>query len=68
MLIVRKHLVSLFVDHSTQRWIVRDPDGQFWILPVGDAAWEYREPFQPTEGMDLEPVPGHYKSLLNLPF
>ena len=49
---------------STQQWIVRDPEGNFWIVPSADDAWEHREPFQPTEETELEPVPGHYKYLL----
>lgn len=68
MLTIRKQVVSLFVDRTTQQWIVRDPDGNFWIVPAVDDAWEHREPFQPTEDMDLEPIPGHYKYLLDLPF
>ena len=68
MLAVRKHAVALYVDRSTQQWIVRDPEGNFWIVPSVDDAWEHREPFEPTEDTDLEPVPGHYKYLLRLPF
>jgi hypothetical protein len=68
MLAVRKQVIALFVDRSTQQWIVRDPEGTFWILPAGEAAWERREPFQPTEELELEPIPGHYKYLLQLPF
>lgn len=68
MLAVRKHMIAIFVDRSTQQWIVRDPEGSFWILPGGDDAWDRREPFQPTEETDLEPIPGHYKYLLQLPF
>jgi hypothetical protein len=68
MLTIRKQVVSLFVDRSTQQWIVRDPDGNFWSVPAVDDAWEHREPFQPTEDMDLEPIPGHYKYLVGLPF
>ena len=33
MLTLRKPMASLFVDKSSQRWVVRDPDGDFWILP-----------------------------------
>ena len=68
MLAVRKHLTALFVDRTTQQWIVRDPEGSLWILPSGDDAWDNRQPFQPTEDTELEPIPGHYKYLLQLPF
>ena len=68
MLTVRKQVIALFVDRSKQQWIVRDPDGDFWILPAGENAWERREPFLPDEESELEPVPGHYKYLLQLPF
>jgi hypothetical protein len=67
MLIVRKQVMALYVDRSSQRWVVRDPDGNYWLVPPVENAWEHREPFQPTEDMELEPVPGHYKSMLGLP-
>jgi hypothetical protein len=64
-----KSLVSLFVDRSLpDYWVVRDPDGNFWLVPPSHSPWENRRPFYPTEDMDLEPVPGHYKYLLELPF
>lgn len=63
-----KQSAALFVDQSRQQWIVRDPDGLFWILPpVGDP-WEQREPFYPNDDTELESVPGHYKDMLGLPF
>lgn len=68
MLAVRKQVIALFVDRSTQQWIVRDPDGNFWILPSSEDAWDHRQPFQPTDETKLEPIPGHYKYLLRLPF
>jgi hypothetical protein len=68
MITIRKQLVALFVDRSTQQWIVRDPEGNFWILPIGDNAWDHREPFEPTEEVELEPIPGHYKYMFDLPF
>ena len=68
MLAVQRQVIALFVDRSNQQWIVRDPEGKYWILPAGDSAWNRREPFQPTEETDLEPIPGHYKYLLQLPF
>jgi hypothetical protein len=68
MLAVGKHLVALYVDRSTQQWIVRDPEGNFWIVPSVEDAWDHRQPFYPLEDSDLEPIPGHYKYLLRLPF
>ncbi len=65
---VRKQGVGLFVDRSTQQWIVRDADGNFWSLPSTDNSWDERQPFRPTEGTVLEPVPGHYKNMLGVPF
>jgi hypothetical protein len=47
---------------------VLDPEGNFWIVPSGDGSRDHRQPFHPTEETDLEPVPGHYKYLLGLPF
>jgi hypothetical protein len=68
MFALRKQVVAIFVDRSTQQWIVRDPEGSYWVVPSGEDAWEHREPFDPNENTDLEPVPGHYKYLLQLPF
>lgn len=68
MLTLRKHVVSLYVDKARQQWIVRDPDGNFWIVPSVENPWDHREPLVLTEDIDLEPVPGHYKYLLDLPF
>jgi hypothetical protein len=63
-----KQAVALFVDPSCQHWIVRDPEGYFWVLPSAENPWEQRKPFCPTEETELEPVPGHYKAMLGLPF
>jgi hypothetical protein len=65
---VAKNTVCLFVDRTAHRWIVRDPDGQFWIVPTGDHGWQQREPLDPNSDLELEPVPGHYRYLFNLPF
>lgn len=66
---VNKSPVSLFVDRaSPDAWVVRDPEGNFWLVPPVDSPWDNRRPFFPTEEMDLEPIPGHYKYLLELPF
>ena len=68
MAMPRRQLVALFVERSSQQWIVRDPEGKYWIVPFVEGAWEHRQPFEPTAETDLEPVPGHYKYLLGLPF
>jgi hypothetical protein len=62
-------LAAIFVDRAcTEHWIVRDPDGNFWIVPPVENAWDERRPFEPTAETDLEPIPGHYRSTLGLPF
>jgi hypothetical protein len=62
-------MAAIFVDRAcTEHWIVRDPEGNFWIVPPVENAWESRQPFQPTEETELESIPGHYKSMLGLPF
>ena len=64
-----KRLVALFVERSYQQWVVRDPDGNFWLLPSDvEDLWGHRQPFSPTPESELEPVPGHYTSMLGLPF
>lgn len=65
---VTKYRVALYVDRLSQQWIVRDPDGNMWSIPTGDNAWELRQPYQPSNETELEPVPGHYKCVLGLPF
>jgi hypothetical protein len=68
MLAARRRAASLYVDRTTHCWVARDPDGNFWRLPSTDRPWAERRPFTPTEETDLEPVPGHYKDMLGLPF
>ena len=68
MLAVRKSAVAIYVDRATGQWIVRDPDGNFWVVPSGVNAWDQRQPFEPTDDSQLEPIPGHYRYLLELPF
>jgi hypothetical protein len=68
MTIIKKQVMAIFVDKSSQQWVVRDADGNFWLLPAGDNSWDRRQPFDLTEESDLEPIPGHYKYLLDLPF
>lgn len=68
MLTLRTNVVKLYVDRSSQQWIVLDPEGNFWIVPsADDNPWSQRRPFYPTEETRLEPVPGHYKAMLGLP-
>jgi len=62
---VRK--TRIYVDRSSQQWIVEDQEGNFWILPNGDDPWNERQPFLLTAECELEPVPSHYKYLLRLP-
>jgi hypothetical protein len=68
MTTVRKQGATLFVERTCRQWVVRDPDGNFWLLPSRDNAWDQRQPYQPTGETDLEPVPGHYKEMLGIPF
>lgn len=67
MVSVRKQIVALYVDRSNQSWVALDPEGNFWIVPSSDDAWDRRQPFYPTEETSLEAVPGHYKHMLGLP-
>jgi hypothetical protein len=68
MVASEKQMVTIFVDRACpERWIVRDAEGNFWIVPPTESPWEHREPFQPTEEMELEPVPGHYRYVLDIP-
>ncbi len=68
MIVVRKQRVTLYVDRSNQRWVVLDPEGNFWMLPNVENPWDHRQPIYPTEETELDPVPGHYKHMLGLPF
>ena len=67
MLTVRKQVVGIYVDRSSRQWVVRDADGNFWVVPATDNPWDDRLPFEPTEETELEPVPGHYKQMVGLP-
>ena len=68
MLAVQKRMVALYVDKARQQWIVRDPEGNFWVVPCVENPWDHRQPYHLAEDAELEPVPGHYKSMLGLPF
>jgi len=68
MLALRKNAVALFVDRSSQQWIVLDQDGNLWMVPsYAENPWSQRQPYYATEETELEPVPGHYKYMLGLP-
>ena len=68
MATVKNRRASIYVDRSSQQWVVRDPDGRFWALTPCEPAWEHRQPFMATDETELEPIPGHYKDMLGLPF
>lgn len=59
--------LRLFADRAKRQWIVRDGQGQYWMLPSSDRAWEDRIEVQQREITDLEAVPMHYKATLCLP-
>jgi hypothetical protein len=67
MIEVRRQTLSLFVDRSSQQWVVRDEEGNYWVLPPTTKPWDDRQPFYPAEETELESVPGHYKNLLGVP-
>jgi hypothetical protein len=68
MVTEKKPALTLYVDRSTQRWIVRDAEGRFWSVSTDEGGWEHRQPFEPSADAELQPIPGHYKYLLRLPF
>jgi len=65
---LKRSMVALFVDRFSHQWVVRDPEGNFWFVPPIANSWDHRQPFSPTEESELEPVPGHYLHMLDLPF
>ena len=46
---VTKPGLTLFVDRTSQQWIVRDLEGHFWSFPSTDNPWDERQPFTPAE-------------------
>jgi hypothetical protein len=36
------------------------------MVTPGEHCWERRQPFQPTEQTDLEPIPAHYRYVVDL--
>ena len=68
MMTTRKRAIRLYVDKGCpEHWIVLDDEGQFWVVPSEENAWDKREPIDLSDDADLEPVPGHYLYLLGLP-
>jgi len=65
---VKHENVCLYVDRMNRQWVVRDSHGNFWILPQTESPWLDRQPYEPSEECELEPVPGHYKRMLGLSF
>jgi hypothetical protein len=68
MITERNRKVALFMDRFSQQWVVRDPEGNFWFVPSVENPWNHRPPIYPTEESELEPVPGHYLHMRDLPF
>ena len=48
MITFSKQRAALFVGRSCQQWIVRDPEGNFWLLPSVENPWGQRQAFHPT--------------------
>ena len=61
--------VALFVERSYQQWIVRDPEGNFWLLPAVDDPWGQRQPFSPTTepemrlALSVQAIPGSNREI-----
>ena len=62
MLTLRKQVAALSADRQSRQWIVRDPEGSFWVVPNVEKPWDHRQPFQLTEEAALDPVPGIIKT------
>ena len=68
MLATRKPVMAIYVDRASGQWIVRDHEGNFWLVPPTDTPWDDRQSFSPDADTELEPVPGHYRYMLGLPY
>ena len=67
MIALRNTIAALFVDRTSQQWVVLDREGNYWTLSTDDEKpWEGRQPFHPTEESQLERVPNHYAQMLGL--
>jgi len=62
--------IALYVDPLSQQWVVRDREGNLWIVPASSHSWHEWQPYEPTGDAESElvPVPRHYQYVLNLPF
>jgi hypothetical protein len=68
MLTLRTNVVNLYVDRSSQCWIVLDAEGNYWTLSSdSENPWDQRQPYNRTAESELELVPGHYKSQIGIP-
>lgn len=67
MVTARMQVIGIYVNRSSGQWVVRDADGTLWVLPATERPWDDRQLFSPNAEPDLEAVPGHYKSMLDLP-
>jgi hypothetical protein len=68
MMTLRKTVAALYVNRSSQQWVVLDGEGNFWTMPTeNENPWEQRQPFFPSDETELERVPTHYKQALGLP-
>lgn len=68
MTTITRTKLALYIDRSNQQWVVRDEEGNFWLIPSSDDGWDRRQKIEVSENTPLEPVPGHYKYMLGLPF
>ncbi|MGO9922366.1 MAG: hypothetical protein ACLQIB_47675 [Isosphaeraceae bacterium] len=67
MITTEPRVVGLYVAKACpEHWIVRDQEGQLWTVPPGDNSWQRRQPLEPTEEVELEPIPRHYIYMLGL--
>jgi hypothetical protein len=57
MITVRKPMVALYVERFSQQWVVRNSEGNFWIVPSVKNPWEHRQQFHPTEESVLNRFP-----------
>jgi hypothetical protein len=64
----QKQLAGLFGAKSSAQRAVRAREGNLWTLRYAELPWEHRQPFHPTAETELEPISGHYKGILRLPF
>jgi hypothetical protein len=66
MVALKERVAALYVDRATQKWVVRDREGNLWTLSPGENAWEDRLPFELIDENELEILPVHYIFMLGL--